>query len=258
MAKLPLIQLPDCPHCFTSGQGTRAKGGNSVRCAGCGVMRRVPGDRRTHGTDDPRASVPVRGRPLKPGHPYRFQPGDTAGPRRPAATTAGRSSSGRQTAAQGRQRPNTAGRNAPASETFLEIVRRLKDDPNTPLKLTTETGDGTDCQDVARIAAAFDEKYPKFGLFWEPSKSWKSVKFWIDRSEFSAPRFEMPRENLNQTSQRIISQPPRRMPIQQPRQPVARPTYVNPDTCPHSNLAYDNMADCYRCPDCSYARPAFG
>ena len=47
-------------------------------------MRRVPMSRRTIGDDDPQANVPVRGRPLQPGHPWRFQPGNTAGRRRPA------------------------------------------------------------------------------------------------------------------------------------------------------------------------------
>lgn len=81
---LPLISLPDCPHCGQENQGTRAKGGNSVRCAGCGTMRRVPMDRRTWGDDDQWATRPVRGRPLKPGHPYRFQPSTEPRQPRPA------------------------------------------------------------------------------------------------------------------------------------------------------------------------------
>jgi hypothetical protein len=70
---LPIFLLAPCAVCDYSGQGTRAKGGNSIRCAECGVMRRVPVDRPTAGPDDPRASRPQRGRPLKPGHPYRFR-----------------------------------------------------------------------------------------------------------------------------------------------------------------------------------------
>lgn len=247
MAKLPLIQLPDCPHCHMSEQGTRAKGGNSVRCIGCGTMRRVPMDRRMTGPDDPRANVPVRGRPLEPGHPWRFQPSNQAGPRRPASSKPARSSSTARKVSAAVQQAKTA-RLAPAMDTFREIIQRLNDRPDVPLQLTTETGDGTDCYGVVQLAGKFDSKYPKFGLYWEASKNWKSVKFWIDRSEYQ-PRFTTPREN--------VAQPSRVMPNQVRPAVVSKATYVNPDTCPHPGLSYDHMADAYRCPDCSYARPAW-
>ena len=78
---LPLFALDPCPHCGIRNQGTRAKPGNAVRCAGCKAMRRVPSDRPTAGADDPRATRPARGRPLAPGNPTRFQPEPSAGPK---------------------------------------------------------------------------------------------------------------------------------------------------------------------------------
>jgi hypothetical protein len=71
---LPLYCLKPCPTCGQVGQGTRAKPGNSVRCESCRTMRRVPHDRPMFGPDDPRASRPLRGRPLTAGNPYRFEP----------------------------------------------------------------------------------------------------------------------------------------------------------------------------------------
>jgi hypothetical protein len=53
-------------------QGTRAKAGSSIACWDCDIKRWVPVDRPTQGLDDPFAIRPVRGRPLQPGHPYRF------------------------------------------------------------------------------------------------------------------------------------------------------------------------------------------
>lgn len=242
---LPLIRLPECPHCGTKNQGTRAKGGNSVRCSGCGTMRRVPMYRRTMGDDDPRATRPVRGRPLPPGHPWRFQPGNRAyAPARPASAPRTGSPAAR---------PGKPGKSPTSGmDTLKELISRLAKNPETVLQLTTEVGDGSDCVEVVRLAEVFDNKYPQFGLYWEASKNWKSVKFWIDRSEYTAPapKFQAPRAN--------ITQPPRRMPNQsRPAVVTPKPTYVNPDTCAHPGLSYDHMADAYRCPDCSYARPAW-
>lgn len=61
---LPLLLLPACAQCGHTGQGTRAKAGNSVRCKGCRVMRRVPVGRPVAGPDDPRAGRPMRGDPF--------------------------------------------------------------------------------------------------------------------------------------------------------------------------------------------------
>lgn len=243
---LPLIRLPECPHCGTKNQGTRAKAGNSVRCTGCDTMRRVPMDRRTYGDDDPRATRPVRGKPLQPGHPYRFQPGNTSGP-------AGKPRTGPATTQQ---------RQAPASgmDTLRELLTRLGKNPETPLRLTTEIGDGSDCMEVVRLAAAFDKKYPHVGLYWEASKDWKSVRFWIERDQ-SAPaaptRARVNTPNQSGAPRLNQNQPPRRMPNQSRPTVTPKPNYVNPDTCPHHHATYDHMADAFRCPDCSYAWPAW-
>lgn len=247
---LPLIRLPECQNCGTHDQGTRAKGGNSVRCSGCGTMRRVPHDRRTWGEDDPRATRPQRGRPLRPGHPYRFRPGNRAGaPTRP------------EPAAPASTAEQPAAEPAPVMDTFREIVRRLQATPDAPLKFATDTGDGTDCMELVRLAAAIDEKRPEFGLFWEAAEDWKSVNFWIDRSEFEAESEPIPAPAPKRpviAPKLNLSQPPRRLPNQVSPPVVTRPTYVNPDTCPHPELSYDHLADAYRCPDCHYARPAWG
>lgn len=110
---LPLVCLPECATCGTDNQGTRAKGGNSVRCSGCGTMRRVPMDRREVGPDDQRATRPRRGRPLEPGHPYRFQPSTEPRPA-PATTTPSPPARERQRPAQSPQRPIPARRPEPA------------------------------------------------------------------------------------------------------------------------------------------------
>lgn len=89
---LPIYRLDQCAACGYRDQGTRAKGGNSVGCAECGTMRRVPVNRPTTGRDDPRATRPARGRPWKSGNPYQFseQPAAPAAPAqrsRPAPVT---------------------------------------------------------------------------------------------------------------------------------------------------------------------------
>lgn len=58
-------------------------------------MRRVPVDRATRGPDDPRATLPKRGRPFEPGNPYRIQPSgqpraSRSTPYRPPAAFSGR------------------------------------------------------------------------------------------------------------------------------------------------------------------------
>lgn len=72
---LPLFQLPACAQCGHQRQGTRAKGGNSVKCHGCGCMRWVSVSRPMSGPDDPYAVERPRGRPMAAGDDPRRGPG---------------------------------------------------------------------------------------------------------------------------------------------------------------------------------------
>lgn len=128
---LPIYRLNDCHYCGHSGQGTRAKGGNSVRCVGtdadgyrCDVMRRVPLDRPTCGPDDPYAVLPARGRPFEPGNVYRMRPGEQPGaPRRRSASSSSAPQQRHQapaaTARQAAPRPQTV----PAQATMPQLDR---------------------------------------------------------------------------------------------------------------------------------------
>jgi hypothetical protein len=106
---LPLHAFTECATCGHRRQGTRAKAGSSVRCTGCGTMRRVPADRPTSGPDDPRATVPIRGRPLRPGNPWRIPPGRqsprTAPARPPAPARRAGPAAARQAPVPAPQRP---------------------------------------------------------------------------------------------------------------------------------------------------------
>lgn len=221
---LPLFELSECQTCGHEHQGTRAKAGNSVACAGCGTMRRVPTDRPTAGPDDSQATRPVRGRPLKTGNRWRYQSQDSAP--RPAPV-----------------RSSSADRTASAMDTFREIMSRLAKNPDLTVELTTDVGDGSDCKDVVRLAHAFDQKKPQAGLYWEASKGWKKVRFWIERDTVDTPVPSISRTNMNQ-SQRVV---PNKAPIIRERR-----NYVNPLTCSHPEWSFDAGNNVYQCRDCSH------
>jgi hypothetical protein len=230
---LPLFELSECQTCGHEHQGTRAKAGNSVACAGCGTMRRVPTDRPTAGPDDPRATRPVRGRPLKAGNPWRYQAEDE--PSRPTKATSANSPA------------RASNSHRIALDSFREVMSRFTKNPHDMVEMTTDTGDGTDCMDVVRLAASFDQKNPRFGLCWEASKGWKKVQFWIEHETTDAVPSPS-RTALNQ-SQRTASLS---------TQPVVRERrgYVNPLTCSHPELSFDAWNNCYQCVDCSHVVPA--
>jgi hypothetical protein len=253
---LPLFALAPCNACGHQNQGTRGKGGNSVRCAGCGTMRRIPVDRPDSGPDDPRASTPRRGRPFPPGHPYRFQAdASRPAPQKPARTPvrqaprARPASSAPASQARPQRAPTTSPRPAPARAVIPargQSSQYATFEPYRPCENCMEEKgwpNGAYAPSVARIA------------MWEGSKP-------LGDGNVCGSHFDQFAELVRTRSDirmRILEKPEpgsySRSNANAPRNGVSG--YVNPTTCSHSSEVYDGSADVYRCLNCYNARPAY-
>lgn len=229
---LPLFLLPECQTCGTSNQGTRAKAGNSVKCSGCGTMRRVPADRPTVGRDDPRAARPARGRPLEPGNAHRF----IAGGVRP------------EVAAQQRYAGRTVAAPAPAASLFVQsspIAAPAREDDEFPPFVPYKPCER--CK-IEKYTDPETGEYPPAVVriqLWEGNES--------RGDEYQcADDYENWREwYANKPGWQIGI-------IELPRTKQDRPTYRNPESCPHLRLEYDPEWEVTRCLDCSAVKPGYG
>jgi len=280
---LPIFALSPCNACGHQGQGTRAKGGSSVRCAGCRTMRRVPADRPTTGPDDQQASVPQRGRPFPPGHPWRFQASDDPPAPRTAPARRTLPKPPRAPRPTPRQAPQTARRPTPAAPvtpvtgtSFADLLRGFasRGRPAVPVpsrpRPDVPTTPARSRPPVRSMPRAVN-RYPEFPQYrpceqcreenrrgadqtYPPSVARISV-YVEDKpcgdAYVCADHFEY-FQGLAKTQQftrvHILELPTGRT------QPSG---YVNPTVCIHQNERYVPETDVYFCPDCYNARPPY-
>lgn len=278
---LPIFALSPCNACGHKHQGTRAKGGSSVRCAGCRTMRRVPADRPTFGPDDSQASVPQRGRPFPPGHPYRFQASDDP----PAPRTAPARQALSEPPRAPRQAPQTARRTVPAArpapaggasladlfKVFAPQVRPAAPAPVRPRPLPDRPTTPARSRPPVRSMPRAVNQYPEFAQYrpceqcreenrrradetYPPSVARISV--WVEDKPCGdayvcADHFEY-FQGLAQT-QRFT----RVHILELPSARNQTPGYVNPTVCLHEKERYEPASDVYFCPDCYNARPTY-
>jgi hypothetical protein len=231
---LPTYRFSACAACGQQDQGTRAKAGNSVRCVGCKIMRRVPASRPEHGPDDPRAVLPARGRPLEPGNPHRF----TTGGVRP------------EVAAQRRSAPRAT--TAPARAAAVPQSRPVAV-PAAAVAELEEYPPFVPCRACERCEIE-DYRDPETG---EYPPAVVRVQMWHNGESIGDEYqcihdFEHYREYCANNPEWRIGI------IELPRTEDIRETYVNPDTCPHKRPEYDPMYEVTRCLDCSAVKPGFG
>jgi hypothetical protein len=268
--RLPVHALGPCPRCRYPSQGTTAKAGNSVRCTECGLTRRVSASRSTSGPDATGVIVPKRGRPFKDANPYRFRSDAEDDPQtRSDPKIEDRKTGWVDVDTNPRVPPEgtedeTAEWSPGLWEIFCQVIEMLIANPTVAPKFTTDTGDGKDTLELEQLAEFWDREHPGSGITWKMNKKAKSIQFQIQVEESESEPEQLPiseptdNDRLNcRYGNHTWYQTPGTMTVEclycHAKPEADRPTYVNPDTCPHNDAAYDYEANAYRCPHCSLA-----